>query len=515
MRELEDFAPFVGFLQLYREQVVEEPVRGRMDVIHHIFHQTYPEVKLENWEEFMDYVKDFNDLCGQALEVHFELNEVRVPVLVNVMWNRVSMLENAIKGNSNLPHTPAVVKNVPVQDDLALSLENLLKTPFVSCPQIWGRDFDLSYERLDGLLRANTTFSILMKEKIRLKTEIKLGSVVCEDANHCNILSNALFGKSGSNAKSTNIDQKLAHGILQQSKHFLSSEAYKCSQAKTHFLPIFNSNTDLYLGDCSYLDTCHKLKSCRYLHYFTLKPSSNFQPLPASERLQRSSYVDHDFTIGDCFTEFSRKITPPQWINCDIRELPFTILGKFAAIVADPAWDIHMSLPYGTWKDLELLTLPMHELQDEGIILLWVTGRSLEIGRKALTTWGYKISDEIIWIKLNQLKRTIVTGRTGHWLNHSKEHLLVGLKGNPSWINRKVDIDVIVSGTRETSRKPDEVYDIVDRIVGKHARKLEIFGRDHNVRPGWFTIGNQVTGTTIHEQDVQNRYDEYKESGKS
>lgn len=28
--------------------------------------------------------------------------------------------------------------------------------------------------------------------------------------------------------------------------------------------------------------------------------------------------------------------------------------------------------------------------------------------------------DELIWVKINQLQRIIRTGRTGHWLNHSK-----------------------------------------------------------------------------------------------
>ena len=33
------------------------------------------------------------------------------------------------------------------------------------------------------------------------------------------------------------------------------------------FLPIINNHTDLNLGDCSYLDTCHKLKSfCIIIH---------------------------------------------------------------------------------------------------------------------------------------------------------------------------------------------------------------------------------------------------------
>ena len=38
--------------------------------------------------------------------------------------------------------------------------------------------------------------------------------------------------------------------------------------------------------------------------------------------------------------------------------------------------------------------------------------------------------DELIWVKTNQLQRLIRTGRTGHWLNHGKEHCLVGVKGN-------------------------------------------------------------------------------------
>ena len=42
------------------------------------------------------------------------------------------------------------------------------------------------------------------------------------------------------------------------------------------------------------------------------------------------------------------------------------------------------------------------------------------------------------------VQRLIRTGRTGHWLNHSKEHCLVGIKGAPP-INRNVDCDVVVA----------------------------------------------------------------------
>ena len=68
----------------------------------------------------------------------------------------------------------------------------------------------------------------------------------------------------------------------------------------------------------------------------------------------------------------------------------------------------------------------------------------MELGRECLDIWGYKRVDELIWVKTNQLQRLIRTGRTGHWLNHSKEHCLVGVKGNPN-INRCIDCDVLVA----------------------------------------------------------------------
>jgi len=38
----------------------------------------------------------------------------------------------------------------------------------------------------------------------------------------------------------------------------------------------------------------------------------------------------------------------------------------------------------------------------------------MELGRECLNIWGYKIVEEIIWVKTNQLQRIIRTGRTGH-----------------------------------------------------------------------------------------------------
>jgi len=127
----------------------------------------------------------------------------------------------------------------------------------------------------------------------------------------------------------------------------------------------------------------------------------------------------------------------------------------------------------------------------------------MELGRECLQIWGYERIEELVWVKTNQLQRIIRTGRTGHWLNHSKEHCLIGIKGSPV-INRFVDADVIVAEVRETSRKPDEIYGLIDRL-SPGTRKLELFGRPHNCHVGWVTLGNQLDGINVVENDlVQN-----------
>ena len=64
-------------------------------------------------------------------------------------------------------------------------------------------------------------------------------------------------------------------------------------------------------------------------------------------------------------------------------------------------------------SDDEMRSLPMHYLQDEGVLFLWVTSRAMEVGRQCLSLWGYSRVDEIIWVKVNMLQRLICTGRTG------------------------------------------------------------------------------------------------------
>lgn len=248
-----------------------------------------------------------------------------------------------------------------------------------------------------------------------------------------------------------------------------------------HFKPIILPNTIAQLGDCSYLDTCRHIETCRFVHY-------QIDDAPPK-------------TVID-------EVSKGQWISCDVRKLDFNIFNPHITVVmADPPWDIHMDLPYGTMKDSEMRNLKVQNIHDEGLLFLWVTGRTLEVGRECMEIWGYRQVDEIVWVKTNQLQRIIRTGRTGHWLNHSKEHCLIGIKGNPV-INRHVDCDVVVSEVRETSRKPDEIYRLIERMV-PGSLKLEIFGRSHNVRNNWITLGNQLDGYNLTHPEIKMRYENF------
>lgn len=267
---------------------------------------------------------------------------------------------------------------------------------------------------------------------------------------------------------------------------------------KVHFRRIIAPHTDINLGDCSFLDTCRHMKTCKYVHY-EYDPTPDVSPTmmgapppPKPLKPQRAEYCS-EVELGE-----------PQWINCDIRNFRMDILGQFGVIMADPPWDIHMELPYGTMADDEMRSLNVPALQTDGLIFLWVTGRAMELGRECLELWGYKRVEEIIWVKTNQLQRIIRTGRTGHWLNHSKEHCLVGIKGNPE-VNRNIDTDVIVAEVRETSRKPDEMYPMLERISPR-TRKLELFARMHNTHAGWMSLGNQLSGVRLVDEGLRARF---------
>lgn len=139
---------------------------------------------------------------------------------------------------------------------------------------------------------------------------------------------------------------------------------------KLHFRKIIQQHTDENLGDCSFLNTCFHTDTCKFVHY-EIDTQREVEPVAISQR--QSSKTKPSLTVvilcdggmtvfSGVFIECcpslpppslsfhlqsSHKMTPPQWVNCDLRSLDMTCLGKFSVVMADPPWDIHMELPYG------------------------------------------------------------------------------------------------------------------------------------------------------------------------
>lgn len=71
-------------------------------------------------------------------------------------------------------------------------------------------------------------------------------------------------------------------------------------------------------------------------------------------------------------------------------------------------------------------------------------------------------------------------------------------------IHANIDTDIIVSEEPPlgSTEKPEEMYHLIEHFaLGR--RRLELFGEDHNVRPGWVTVGNSLSASNLNPE-VQN-----------
>eukprot|EP00448_Togula_jolla_P025321 CAMPEP_0170650018 /NCGR_PEP_ID=MMETSP0224-20130122/45592_1 /TAXON_ID=285029 /ORGANISM="Togula jolla, Strain CCCM 725" /LENGTH=741 /DNA_ID=CAMNT_0010981679 /DNA_START=21 /DNA_END=2242 /DNA_ORIENTATION=- len=350
------------------------------------------------------------------------------------------------------------------------------------------RPGSLEAESVEDLLKAPTA-----RQRQLMSAGDELRQLLAEPTARQSIIAQKFMNKS------QNMAQFCANGSRADCRRATDSAA---ACAKIHFKKIIKPWTDESLGDCSYLDTCRHIDKCKYVHYsldLTVEQAKYLNECGVQNRGTDTKRINELAMKG--------MELPSQWIQCDLKTFPLSIFkGQIAVVMADPPWDIHMELPYGTLTDDEVRNLKIGDIHEDGMIFLWVTGRAMELARDCFRIWGYKRIEEIIWVKTNQLQRIIRTGRTGHWINHSKEHCLVGIKGNPR-LNRNLDCDVIVSEVRETSRKPDEIYNLIERMF-PNCMKLELFGRPHNVHENWITLGNQLDGVRLCDEDIVKRYNQ-------
>jgi N6-adenosine-specific RNA methylase IME4 len=59
-------------------------------------------------------------------------------------------------------------------------------------------------------------------------------------------------------------------------------------------------------------------------------------------------------------------------------------------------------------------------------------------------------------------------------------------------VHTNIDTDIIVAEETYDGSKPKEIFDIIERFsLGR--KRVHLFGSEENIRPGWVTIGKDIT----------------------
>lgn len=183
-----------------------------------------------------------------------------------------------------------------------------------------------------------------------------------------------------------------------------------------------------------------------------------------------------------------------------------TLLGatrgkRFSTVLADPPWQFqnntgkvapeHRRLTrYSTLTLEDIRRLPVQQAAaDVAHLYLWVPNALLPEGLSVMQAWGFQYKSNIIWHKVRKDGGSDGRG-VGFYFRNVTEMVLFGVLGKNA---RTLDpgrrqVNYISSRKREHSRKPDELYPIIEAC--SPGPYLELFAR--GAREGWTVWGNQA-----------------------
>lgn len=173
----------------------------------------------------------------------------------------------------------------------------------------------------------------------------------------------------------------------------------------------------------------------------------------------------------------------------------------FSTILADPPWQFqnrtgkmapeHKRLArYNTMPLSEIMQLPVSQAAaDKAHLYLWVPNALLPEGLKVMQAWGFDYKGNIVWEKIRKDGQPDGRG-VGFYFRNVTELLLFGIRGksNRTLAPARSQVNLIRSMKREHSRKPDEIYPIIEAC--SPGPYLELFAR--GVRDGWYLWGDQA-----------------------
>jgi N6-adenosine-specific RNA methylase IME4 len=177
-------------------------------------------------------------------------------------------------------------------------------------------------------------------------------------------------------------------------------------------------------------------------------------------------------------------------------DLRLKVEDQFATILADPPWQFdnrtgkmapehRRLLRYPTMELEQILELPIPRFAAaRSHLYLWVPNALLPLGLEVMKRWGFTYKTNVIWYKIR--KDGGPDGRgVGFYFRNVTEMVLFGVRGSMRTLKPgRSQVNLFATRKREHSRKPDELYDIIEACP-----YLELFARFR--RPGWKQWGNE------------------------
>ena len=187
--------------------------------------------------------------------------------------------------------------------------------------------------------------------------------------------------------------------------------------------------------------------------------------------------------------------------------------GRFATILADPPWQFQNRTGKVAPEHRRLLRYPTMELQEimempvsrvaasQSHLYLWVPNALLMEGLQVMKAWGFTYKSNIVWSKIR--KDGGPDGRgVGFYFRNVTELMLFGVRGSMRTLQPgRTQVNLLATRKREHSRKPDEIFDIIESC--SPGPYMELFARF--CRAGWTQWGNEDVEQNSRENVAHRR----------
>lgn len=171
---------------------------------------------------------------------------------------------------------------------------------------------------------------------------------------------------------------------------------------------------------------------------------------------------------------------------------------NFGVIYADPAWAFlsrgdngdgrSASAHYTTTRLDEMKAFPVAQLAaPDCVLFMWVVDWCLQDALDLIRAWGFELkTTAFTWVKSTSTGDAEFMGQ-GYWTRANPEMCLLATRGHPKRLNADVR-QLMTAPVMEHSRKPDETYERIERLVA--GPYLELFAR--RPREHWVSWGNEL-----------------------